>query len=37
MVYRERKREKIQLYEKIFFRNNKEELYKKFKREKIKI
>ena len=32
--YRERHREKIQLYKKNYFQNNKEELYKKIKKRK---
>ena len=32
--YRERKREKIQLYKKNYFQNNKQELYKKIKKRK---
>ena len=35
--YRERNREKIQLYKKNYFQNNKEGLYKKTKRRKLKI
>ena len=35
--YRERNRERIQLYKKNFFQKIKQELYKKFKKEKMKI
>ena len=34
IVYRERNRDKLQLYKKNYFQNNKEELYKKIKKRK---
>ena len=35
--YRERNREKIQLHEKNYFRNNKKDLYKKIKKRKVEV